>query len=116
MADEKDEFDKIFSEIINSEELKNISDTYSIKDEFSFKDLILIQQSLIDSLANISDIIRSKIEQDDEEIIISKDSEEFKKLSELYKVSEEFNDCISDNFVIFTTDEEEDDEPGSEDY
>jgi hypothetical protein len=95
---EDPDFEKKFSEIINSEELKDFSETYSKDSPLTVKDLLLMQRSLIDALSN------------GELDFAQPGSEEFEKLGLLYRMSEDFNDSISENFVIFTIEDDEDDD------
>jgi hypothetical protein len=105
---EDPDFEKKFSEIINSEELKDFSETYSKDSPLTVKDLLLMQRSLIDALSNIAEIIEDL--NNGELDFAQPGSEEFEKLGLLYRMSEDFNDSISENFVIFTIEDDEDDD------
>jgi len=117
MADsDEDEFEKKFSEIISSDELKQISSNYVEDGQLSIKELILIQKSLMDALANVNEIIQCVMSPDDCDAQPS--SEEIQKIGIIYRACEDFNDCVAENFVIFTIDEndlEEDDLEDEED-
>ena len=102
---EDSDFEKKFSEIINSDDLKDISNSIPKAESITIKDILLIQQSLIDSLNNTLDILRGL---DSGEIdLLEFNGEELDGLMLLYKVSEEFNSCIEENFVILTVDDED---------
>jgi len=103
---EDPDFEKNFSEIINSEELKDFSESCFKDGPLAIKDLLLIQRSLIDALNNIAEIIEGMNE--GESNLAQPGSEEFEKLGLLYRMSEDFNDSISENFIIFTIDDDED--------
>jgi hypothetical protein len=103
---EDPDFEKKFSEIINSEELKDFSENCFKDGPLTVKELLLMQRSLIDALNNIAEIIEGL--NNGENDLVQPGSEEFEKLGLLYRISEDFNDSISENFVIFTIDDDED--------
>lgn len=113
-----DDFEKIFSEIVSSEDLQDISQSCEPKIEIGLKELLLIQQSIIDSLSHIHEIVLSTIEGED--LLKNPEGEPAELLSALYKISEDFNECIQDQFVEFAIieDEEIDDDMNNvvEDY
>ena len=111
---ENEDFEKKFSEIVNSNELKEISDSFASEVKLGAKELLLIQQSLADNISNITEIIMASL--DGENMLGEPDSELSDILGSLYKISEDFNDCMTDNFISFAIadDEDEDLEDGTE--
>lgn len=103
-----EDFDKKFSEIVNSDELKDISDSYDSEIKLGVKELLLIQQSLSDNISNITEIIISLME--GENVLGEPDSEASDIIGSLYKISEDFNDCIGENFIDLILLDDEDDE------
>lgn len=111
---ENEDFEKKFSEIVNSNELKEISDSFASEVKLGTKELLLIQQALSDNISNITEIIIASL--DGENMLGEPDSELSDILGSLYKISEDFNDCMTDNFISFVIadDEDEDFEDGTE--
>ena len=111
---ENEDFEKKFSEIVNSNELKEISDSFATEVKLGAKELLLIQQALADNISNITEVIIASL--DGENMLGEPDSEIYDILGSLYKISEDFNDCMTDNFISFTIidDEDEDFEDGTE--
>jgi hypothetical protein len=111
---ENEDFEKKFSEIVNSNELKEISDSFATEVKLGAKELLLIQQALADNISNITEVIIASL--DGENMLGEPDSEISDILGSLYKISEDFNDCMTDNFISFTIidDEDEDFEDGTE--
>lgn len=111
---ENEDFEKKFSEIVNSNELKEISDSFASEVKLGAKELLLIQQALADNISNITEVIMASL--DGENMLGEPDSELSDILGSLYKISEDFNDCMTDNFISFaiTDDEDEDLEDGTE--
>lgn len=111
---ENEDFEKKFSEIVNSNELKEISDSFATEVKLNAKELLLIQQALSDSISNITEVIMASL--DGENMLGEPDSELSDILGSLYKISEDFNDCMTDSFISFTTidSEDEDFEDGTE--
>lgn len=103
-----EDFDKKFSEIVNSDELKDMSDSYKSEVKLGIKELLLIQQSLSDNISNITEIIISLME--GENVLGEPDSEASDIIGSLYKISEDFNDCIGENFISLMIIDDEDDE------
>lgn len=103
---EDPDFEKKFSEIINSEELKDFSENVFKDGPLTIKELLLMQRSLIDALNNVAEIVEGLNNGDTN--LVQPGSEEFEKLGLLYRMSEDFNDCISEDFVIFTIEDDED--------
>jgi len=104
---EKDpkDFDKEFSKIIDSDDLKKFSENFKKDNLLTFKDLVLIQQSLLESSSNISEILFTQF-CGDNDIVKFPDSVYFKLLSAMYKISIDFNDIVVD--YMFEDSEEED--------
>lgn len=111
---ENEDFEKKFSEIVNSNELKEISNSFATEVKLGAKELLLIQQALADNISNITEVIIASL--DGENMLGEPDSEISDILGSLYKISEDFNDCMTDNFISFTIidDEDEDFEDGTE--
>ena len=112
---DEEDFDKKFSEIVNSNELKDISDSYDSEVKLGIKELLLIQQSLSDNISSITDIIIGLMR--GENMLGEPDSEESDIIGSLYKISEDFNDCINEKFInliIIDHDDDEDFEDGKE--
>ena len=111
---ENEDFEKKFSEIVNSNELKEISDSFASEVKLGAKELLLIQQALADNISNITEVIMASL--DGENMLGEPDSELSDILGSLYKISEDFNDCMTDNFISFaiTDDEDEDLEDGTQ--
>lgn len=111
---ENEDFEKKFSEIVNSNELKEISDSFATEVKLEAKELLLIQQALADNISNITEVIMASL--DGENMLGESDSELSDILGSLYKISEDFNDCMMDNFISFaiTDDEDKDLEDGTE--
>jgi hypothetical protein len=111
---ENEDFEKKFSEIVNSNELKEISDSFASEVKLGAKELLLIQQALSDNISNITEVIMASL--DGENMLGEPDSELSDILGSLYKISEDFNDCMTDNFISFVIadDEDEDFEDGTQ--
>lgn len=105
---DNEHFEKMFSEIVNSEDLKNMSETYKSDITLGVKELILVQQSLSDTLSYISEVIMSII--DNESLLKDPEGETAELIAALYKVSEDFNDCMQDKFVELAIIDEESEE------
>lgn len=93
MDKDSEDFEKKFSEIIKSDELKEISDSFKKESVFTFKELILVQQSLMESLTYISDIIFYHV-QEQEDLINISGNIYHNMISALYKISVDFNDVM----------------------
>lgn len=103
--DESQDFEKMFEQIISSEELKNIKEEYESNVKFGVKELILIQQSLADVNSHICEIILRALS--DGDLLFGEDNVYHNLLSSLYKISEDFNECMLDFYADYE-DEEED--------
>ena len=106
---DNDNFEKIFNEIVNSDELKDISDSFQKSLQLGVKEMLLIQQALCDAVSNISEILINFHKNPSDKI--SKDDEQFDLLGSLYKIAEDFNDYMiessEDIIFAFEDDEEE---------
>lgn len=109
VSDNPKDFEEEFSKIVESEDLKIISDIFSGKSIFTIKELLLVQQSLADSLSYINDLMFFHITENDDLLFMS-DNIYHNLLSALYKISMDFNEayecmieCDDEDF-----DEEED--------
>lgn len=108
--DENENFEKMFNEIVNSEDLKDISDLFQKNLELGIKELLMIQQSLCDSISNISEILIDLYKNPSQKLV--SDDEKFQLLGSIYKISEDFNDymieCSDEIIVGFSEDDDED--------
>ena len=108
MAEDPRDFEQKFSEIIGSEDLKKFSDNFKKDSLISYKDLVLIQQALIESLSHISDIMFYKFAGQNDLVDFS-DPTQNNILSALYKISIDFNDLMIE-YIVEDFDDDEDDE------
>lgn len=105
-----EEFEKMFSEIVSSDDLKNMSETYKSDITLGIKELVLVQQSLSDTLSYISEIIISILQEDS--LLKDPEGEPAELIASIYKISEDFNDYMQDRFVeiaIIDDDSDQDD-------
>jgi len=109
MSEEDQNFDKMFSEIINSDDLKDISENFDKKINLNIKELLLMQQSLLDAVSNISDILIT-INKEGTHDILAPEDECYDILSSLYKISEDFNECMIEYYSNIDIELIEDDE------
>jgi hypothetical protein len=110
---DNEDFEKIFSEIVNSEDLKNMSETYKSDITLGVKELVLVQQSLSDCISHISEIILSILQ--DESLLKDPEGETAELIASIYKISEDFNDCMQDKFVELAIIDEDCDEDDHDD-
>jgi len=106
MSDEDKNFEKMFSEIISSDQLKDISETFDEKINLDIKEILLIQQSLLDSISHINDILLS-LNNDKNHDIFNQNNECYDILCSMYKISEDFNDSMIEYYVDSETDAED---------
>lgn len=106
MAKDPRDFEKRFSEIINSEDLKKFSETFKKDSLFSYEDLFIIQQTLLESLSHVTDIIYFSFKGHND-IVDFSDPTQTKILSALYKVAIDFNDFMVEDMLDDLDDEEE---------
>jgi hypothetical protein len=120
----EENFEEIFSEIISSEDLKDLSESLEKQKDLTIKELLLVQQSLGDAISRITDVIYFNIGDNsvdiDNELEFGSDSPLHNLISALYKISEDFNEYMAETYeddveFIFEFDEqdEEDDENNS---
>jgi hypothetical protein len=114
---ENKDFEKIFTEMVNSDELKDISENFEAKVRINAKELLLIQQSLTDVISNISEIMMGQLMGED--FIFDNDSIYHNLLTSIYKISEDFNECMVEYYAEafeddedFEVEDEEDEEEG----
>lgn len=93
---DNNDFEKIFSEIVSSNDLNNISEDIDLTINMGAKELLLIQQSLADNISSISEIICSIVENEGSPLL--SDKECFELLGSIYKISEDLNDYILDHY------------------
>lgn len=107
--DENENFEKMFNEIVNSDDLKDISDLFQKSLELGIKELLIIQQALCDSVSNISEMLIEFYKNPSNKL--NSDDERFQLLGSLYKISEDFNDhmieCMETVIVGFEEDEDD---------
>lgn len=92
----EDEFDKIFTEMVSSDDLKEIKEEFEAQINFGLKELTLIQQSLADATMNVANIMLMIISE--KLNIFGEDNIYHNLLSSLYKISEDFNECMLEYF------------------
>lgn len=103
---DNEEFEKMFTEIVNSDELKDISEHFEKDVKLGLKELLLIQQSLADVQTHIAEILINSID-GGEELMTNGDNVYGSLLSSLYKISEDFNECMIEYYSDFEEDEDE---------
>jgi hypothetical protein len=98
MSEDKDNIKKQFDEIVNSEDLKKISDEFKAEVAMGTKELILIQQSLADVISHVAEILleRSKESYD---FVFTGDTIYHDLLGSMYKIAEDFNEVMVDYYV-----------------
>ena len=109
MTEESDEFDKKFSEIVNSDELKEISETFKVNEFLTLKEVLLVQQSLLETLSHLSDIVLYNMS-DGDKAVFMEDSVYKNLLSVIYKTCEEFNDSMIEYMFSDSEDDDMEDE------
>jgi hypothetical protein len=104
---EEKDFEKLFTEIVQSDDLKEIKEDFEAQVKLGIKELILIQQSLSDVSNNISEIMIGALTRSDN--IFGEDNIYHNLLSSLYKIAEDFNECMLEYYAddIFEDDEDE---------
>jgi len=114
---EDPDFEKIFNEIIQSDDLQEVSKDFENEINLEIKELILLQQSLGDAISHISEILSSMVR--DKETKETFDEECFDLLGSLYKISEDFNECMVEYYTDITgivLENEDGDEGKYDDY
>jgi len=112
-----EDFEKIFNEIIQSDDLQEVSKDFENEINLGIKELILLQQSLGDAISHISEILSSMVR--DKEAKETFDEECFDLLGSLYKISEDFNECMVEYYTDITAivlEDEDGDEGKYDDY
>lgn len=89
---DKEDFEKLFKEIVNSEDLAKLSKDFSNEIDFGLKELALIQQSMADSLSYVSDLLFELIT--DNKISLEDLAPSKGYLLNIYKFCEELNDSL----------------------
>lgn len=112
MPEDSEDFEKMFTEIVSSNDLEEISETYEAAVKMGTKELLLIMQSLSDASSHIAEIVLGNMEGED--FIFSENNIYHNLLSSLYKISEDFNECIVEYFTESILDEEFDDDDDDE--
>lgn len=112
-SEEEKDFDKEFSEIVSSKELKDISNTFKRDEVLTLKELLLVQQSLLETLGYVSDIIFGHMAEG-EEILFMNDSVYHNLLGSIYKMSEDFVECMVEYKLDQMFDPEDFDEESDE--
>jgi hypothetical protein len=108
MSEEKDNFHKKFEEIVNSDDLKKIHDEFEAEVKMGTKELLLIQQSLADSISHISEVLMER-NTGSFEFIFTADSIYHSLLGSLYKISEDFNEVMVEYYLDLDDDDDDDD-------
>lgn len=93
MESNSEDFEKRFSEIISSEDLKKISESFKKEETFTLQELLLIQQSLLEAVSNVSEILFLHV-RDKEDLLFRDDNIYHSLLSCIYKICEDFNECM----------------------
>jgi len=106
MEDDFKDFDEKFSEIIKSDDLKKISDNFKKESILTYKDLVLIQQTLLESLSHISDIMFYRF-LGHNDIVDFLDQDQNSILSSMYKMAIDFNEVMIE-YMFDDFDDEED--------
>ena len=83
---DNEDFEKIFTEIVSSDELKDMSDHFEKDVKLGLKELLLIQQSLSDAMSHISEVLINSVD-GEEQLITNGDNIYSSLLSSLYKIS-----------------------------
>lgn len=112
MSSESEEFEKRFSEIVSSEDLKKISETFKKEETFTFQELLLVQQSLIEAVSNVSEMLYVHVKHG-EDLLFRDDNIYHSLLSCIYKICEDFNECMIEyraDFEEVDIDEGDDDD------
>ena len=104
---DNEDFEKIFTEIVSSDELKDMSDHFEKDVKLGLKELLLIQQSLSDAMSHISEVLINSVD-GEEQLITNGDNIYSSLLSSLYKISEDFNECMIENYSELDIDDEGD--------
>lgn len=112
MSNNNDDFDKLFTEIVSSDDLKSISADFQANVNMGTKELLLIQQALADASSNIAEILLHHLS--DGDFLFGDDNIFHSLLSSLYKIAEDFNECTMEFFAEEFFDDD-DDEEGLED-
>lgn len=107
MDDESEEFDKIFSEMIDSDELKDIKESFGSNRVMTIRELLLVQQTLMETANNVSDMIYSNLVDEDQLIFVS-DNIIHNLLSSIYKICMDFNDVIIEFNEEYDGDDDDD--------
>ena len=110
---EEDYFKEKFSEMVNSDDLKKISEEFAAETTFGTKELLLIAQSLSDAVSNITGVLIERAS-DQFDFVFSGDNIYHNLLCTLYKISEDFNECMIEYYEVFEDDDDDDDDDGED--
>ena len=102
------DFEKMFTEIVSSEDLKDIQENFEANVKMGTKELLLIQQSLTDVISNISEIMIGALTGED--FVFGEDNVYHNLLGSIYKIAEDFNECMSEYYIEEFFGDEDDDE------
>jgi hypothetical protein len=113
---EEDDINKMFSEIMSSNSIEGLNDS---KDEevIDIKNLLLVQESLMDTLICINSMIYRLYT--DKDFTVAEDTEKY--MADLYQASEDLfihtskSDAILDEMDLDLLNEDDDDEKEGED-
>jgi|LakMenEpi03Aug12_release.lakeMendotaPanAssembly.Ray.scaffolds.fasta_scaffold06622_12 hypothetical protein len=97
---DEDDFKKKFQDIVESTDLSKISEEFEVELNFGTKELLLVQQSLSDAVSNIAEILLGRND-GCFDIVFGEDSIHHNLICALYKVSEDFNEAMSEYYNDF---------------
>lgn len=111
-----EDFEKIFNEMIRSDDLQEVSKDFENEVKLGIRELILLQQSLADAVSYVCDILSSMVRDGDTKDIYNEEC--FDLLSSLYKISEDFNESMVEYYgeISSTIIDEDGDEGQYNDY
>lgn len=111
---EEENYKKIFENIIDSNDLKDVYKDIDKKQKMTLKEVVLLQQELANAVANVSDIIFCNINLDhDLEISLNETLNNI--MATFYKIALDFNETVVESVIEeidfdFDDDESEEDE------
>ena len=112
---EEDDINKMFSEIMSSNSIEGLNQP-EVQENLNIKDLLLVQESLMDTLMSINSIIYQLYT--DDEYVAPEGTHKY--VSELYAASEQFfiniskSGAILDDMDLDLLDDDDDDDGESE--
>jgi len=97
MEPDSENFEKIFNEMIQSEDLKEISESITKKD-VKATDLLDLQMELLDAASHISSLLHKNVSNDDNFSAINENGG-YVSIYNLHKTCEEFNDFLVEYII-----------------